>query len=218
MKLHVSDPLLRVRTVNACYLLTASHSHAPSLSPKTRLIPIFLQISGVLHAAAQQFCMCNFFLHQLMQGWKHYHVLVHRCINLLSDALWGSIFRGEGWKEFCHCCVCTQHLELPSLGACLHVLERWWWWWWWGGFRKEAVDSDPDPSPYEKIKTKRKEEKRKAEKCHWKITFTPLQPWRCPAGSMEAGLARVGWLDGEVGWRALKHHSPFLFFPTPSPP
>lgn len=133
MKLHVSDPLLRVRTVNACYLLTASHSHAPSLSPKTRLIPIFLQISGVLHAAAQQFCMCNFFLHQLMQGWKHYHVLVHRCINLLSDALWGSIFRGEGWKEFCHCCVCTQHLELPSLGACLHVLERWWWWWWWGG-------------------------------------------------------------------------------------
>lgn len=45
-----------------------------------------------------------------------------------------------------------------------------------GGFTKEAVDSDPDPSPYEKIKTKRKKEKRKAEKCHWKITFTPLQP------------------------------------------
>lgn len=51
----------------------------------------------------------------------------------------------------------------------MHVLE-------WGGFRKEAVDSDPDPSLYEKIKTKRKKEKRKAEKCHWKITVTPLQP------------------------------------------
>lgn len=45
-----------------------------------------------------------------------------------------------------------------------------------GGFRTEAVDSNPDPSPYEKIKTKRKKEKRKAEKCHWKITVTLLQP------------------------------------------
>lgn len=87
MKLHVSDPLLRVRNVNACYLLTASHRHAPSLSSKTRLIPIFLQISGVLHAADQQFCMCNFFppsadvgLETLPRAGASLHKPIIRCI------------------------------------------------------------------------------------------------------------------------------------------
>lgn len=50
------------------------------------------------------FYICNF-LHQLrwwwvMLGWIHYHAPVHHCINLLSDALCGSIFRGEGGKAF----------------------------------------------------------------------------------------------------------------------
>lgn len=34
----------------------------------------------------------------VMLGWMHYHLPVHHCINLLSDALCGSIFRGKGGK------------------------------------------------------------------------------------------------------------------------
>lgn len=42
----------------------------------------------------------------------HYHAPVHHCINLLSDALCGCIFRGRGGKGI-------SGLVLATLGICV---------------------------------------------------------------------------------------------------
>lgn len=81
-----------------------------------------------------------------------------------------------------------------------------------GGFRKEAVDSDPDPSPYEKIKTKRKKQK--------SVTGRLLSH-RCNRDDALRAVWRQDWQgsDGWMGrWGGGHLSTTPLFFPTPSPP
>lgn len=115
-----------------------------------------------------------------------------------------------GWLGIvppCRCLLWGQSSQCHSTSGLVGVLLCVDGWTGGVGWRWQCPKHTPSPSHPPLKNRKRKKEKK--EKCHWKITVTPLSPWRCPAGSTGAGLAGAEWLKGKVGggWTPL----PFLF-------